>query len=1069
MKPGVAPDVSTLDVTKRRANCILGLKIAHDHLKIPKLISADDLSSSQINEMSIMTYLSYFVEPAKSRLLKWLKKQVPQMSISNFTNDWADGRAFTFLVESRFPGILQSLGEMRGRERVDIVQEVFDVCKKRLGVEPPFKAGQLAKVEVEELQVMTYILRIRTAQLKALPDEIKITGDGIRKATTLKSAMFEIDTTEAGPGRLSIDACYEDGQKVKFSFYEVAPAVARLTYTPPNSGLIYFDILWSDVPIPNSPFEVSVTDSTLVRFIGFEHHSRLAQVNVPITLSLQTKDAGPGTLTASLDYSDGTQVRPTISRQPDSVLTLHYIPPKAGKPSLRVFWNREELRHLSIPYTIVDSGNYRVVEQPEKKTYRIFESSTFTVESDGAPLDVLQMTAFLDEIQIPIRFRSVDGSRGDASFTPTLPGVYRVEVACVDKLVEGSPFDVEVTDPSQCKLVGDLPKYMKLGAPYKFKVDMKNAGTGTLEFVSADGGGTIPFSCVVSPIGVNGSQEIEVTPHRSGDYLVGIQFVGAFIPSSPFRVTVCDPNKVRASGEVIAKKTAAVSKPIQFKIVVMGQGEEVIRPTVKAVGPSAKYTAEIRSTDDDHTLNVKFTPWEVGTLKVNILYGGFDIPKSPFHIEVMGFDSKGISATGSGLQEAFTGVPAQFVVLAKQEGLLDDGTLQIRVTGVVNNVECKVRARDNHNGTYNVAYLTQMPGAYLVSILASEQHIPGSPFRLSASPGPNAESCHMYGPALEPTTVLTIGKPIDFIVSTAAGGVGTLSVKAVGPGGTEARVYMAKGEKRGTHEVMLDPVRSGKYRVSAKWSGKHVQGSPFLLKIFPGTDPSKCRAYGPGLEDGLVGKSSFFTIETRDAGAGTLKVRLHGVKDAFRIDIKPVDQRDVRTLVAHYDPRKPGEYLVTIKWSDINIPGSPFRVKIEGDALTEEDMDDWKQRATPRQPGLEPIDEVGEELEVEEKPKVEQKAKRGKKSKSKKPVIHVLPVMMPVVNSQMTRVPYHHTFGGGASHMPNKAHNMMTFNGLQRSGRYRHQQSPGSRGEYHGQASIQMSTTARKLKHTKRK
>ena len=55
-----------------------------------------------------------------------------------------------------------------------------------------------------------------------------------------------------------------------------------------------------------------------------------------------------------------------------------------------------------------------------------------------------------------------------------------------------------------------------------------------------------------------------------------------------------------------------------------------------------------------------------------------------------------------------------------------------------------------------------------------------------------------------------------------------------------------------------------------------------MLKIYPGTDASKCKAYGLGLKDGYVGQASSFMIETRDAGAGKLQVHIHGVRDAFK-------------------------------------------------------------------------------------------------------------------------------------------------------------------------------------------
>ena len=302
-------------------------------------------------------------------------------------------------------------------------------------------------------------------------------------------------------------------------------------------------------------------------------------------------------------------------------------------------------------------------------------------------------------------------------------------------------------------------------------------------------------------------------------------------------------------------------------------------------------------------------------------------PNNPLLTLITGFNMETCSATGPGLQQAFTGIPAQFIILTKQKGLLKDGTLQIKVRGEGNNMECKIRARDNCNGSYRVAYLVHNPGAYLISISAKDKHISGSPFQITALPAPIPEKCCMYGPILKKDAVLTIGNPMDFTVDTSKAGHGALSVKATGPGGTQAKVYIAK--RAGIHNIKLDPVLHGKYRVNVKWCEEHAPGSPFMLKIYPGSDPSKCRAYGPGLEDGYVGQASSFTIHTKGAGAGILKVRIDGVRDAFKIDIEPVDQRDIRTLRVNYNPTQLGEYLITIKWSEKHIPGSPFRVKIK--------------------------------------------------------------------------------------------------------------------------------------------
>lgn len=39
--------------------------------------------------------------------------------------------------------------------------------------------------------------------------------------------------------------------------------------------------------------------------------------------------------------------------------------------------------------------------------------------------------------------------------------------------------------------------------------------------------------------------------------------------------------------------------------------------------------------------------------------------------------------------------------------------------------------------------------------------------------------------------------------------------------------------------------------------------SPFRVSVTEGSDPSRVRAYGPGLEEGLVNMTNCFTVETR--------------------------------------------------------------------------------------------------------------------------------------------------------------------------------------------------------------
>lgn len=58
-------------------------------------------------------------------------------------------------------------------------------------------------------------------------------------------------------------------------------------------------------------------------------------------------------------------------------------------------------------------------------------------------------------------------------------------------------------------------------------------------------------------------------------------------------------------------------------------------------------------------------------------------------------------------------------------------------------------------------------------------------------------------------------------------------------------------------------VYTGVHLIEVLYDDVPVPKSPYRVSVTEGCDPSRVRAYGPGLEEGLVNKSNRFTVETR--------------------------------------------------------------------------------------------------------------------------------------------------------------------------------------------------------------
>lgn len=926
IKPNKIP--GSLDPHKERSNCLLAIKSAKIHLKVPPIIDPDDLVSGQLDELSMMTYLSYFFKPASKSVLRWVHDIAPQLKINNLTTDWNNGVAFAAILNTLYPGMFSNWKSLKKTPPHLNIQKIFNVAQEKCGILPNVDASDMASANVDELIVMTYLLRIRHSNLQSRPEIVTVSGPGLSEAKLGRHTHIVVDYTKAGAGNLSIIGTYHDDSNIVLLMKEKGAGVQKVTYTPQKPGNLSFNILFGDMPVPGSPFTVSVQDTSSIRIIDRDSLATTIHVNTEVEIKIDTTAIGAGNITSRLLYPNCPSIIPAVNGE-DGIFTVTFRANKAGTSLLRVYWDKEEVKTCSVNFTVLDIRQYRVKKLPEDRKYTTFENIIFYVEStEGLPLDLLQLTAICSDIHIPVEFDHIDDEEGKAIFTPTLPGIYTIEVACIDRLVEGSPFTVAVVDSSRCLMVTKPPKYLAVGIPFEFIINTKEAGLGEVVLKCTEQQDIFDYE--VNEVESDESVAVKVTPKKIGEVMVSLFHSGGEIPGCPFRLSICDPTLCSISGDLFENKSSSVGN--QVEVIVSSSNWSKIKPVIKAQGPTAKYTITLIE-DAFDVYSTAFTPWEVGEHEVSVTLGGYHVPGSPFYFTTAtGSSGFSGSATGNGLRHALTGIPAQFVVLEKETGLVQSEELSIQVQSVISGELGLVRVRDNDNGTYSIAYMVDKTGAHLINVKVWGKHIPGSPFKMNANRGPEPELCSIYGPALNSSNMICIGDLIDFTIDAASAGEGALDISTVGSKGVKAQVFIAQTQRYRVYDAQIDPIRPGKYRISVKWGGKHVPNSPFFIKVYPGADATKCRAFGPGLENGLVGRPSTFTIETHNAGSGVLKVRLNGVKDAFRIEVNPRSSEDIRTLHAAYNPTKPGSYLITIKWSEKNIPGSPFKVKIEGDS-----------------------------------------------------------------------------------------------------------------------------------------
>ena len=152
-----------------------------------------------------------------------------------------------------------------------------------------------------------------------------------------------------------------------------------------------------------------------------------------------------------------------------------------------------------------------------------------------------------------------------------------------------------------------------------------------------------------------------------------------------------------------------------------------------------------------------------------------------------------------------------------------------------------------------------------------------------------------------------------------------LTCRCYAPSGSQRNVWLTENLD-GTYTIDLNTYEPGLHTVEVEWDGSPVPGSPFLIRIMQSTDEQKVRAYGPGLSSGVLGKfKGEFLVDTKGGGPGALKVRIHGPKKCFKVEMLR-DHPNERVITVQYNPTVAGVYTTEVLWCNQHIPGSPFEI-----------------------------------------------------------------------------------------------------------------------------------------------
>ncbi|XP_056000448.1 filamin-A-like isoform X18 [Ostrea edulis] len=908
----------------------------------------------------------------KQRLLNWVQSKVPDQPIKNFTTDWNDGRAIGALVDAVGPGLCPDWEDWNPKNAKKNAKEAMDNAEKWLDIPQLIKPEEITNPKVDEMSMMTYLSQFPKAKLKPgapvrprlNPNRVRAYGPGLEpKGNQVGApARFTVETFSAGKATLEITVLNPKGKKetCESVFNNDRNLTYSCVYVPSMEGEYKVIIKFGDKEINKSPFTVKVEgaagDPTKVTASGpglektgviatkrtyFEVFTKnavpaelLSDIDaVKIVVAPGKKEAGKGSIDVNILDPHGRKdtIRPSIAPVPgkEGTYLVEYIPHEQGLHSINIMFAGHQIPKSPYGVNVSPASNakmcYATGRGIQPKGVRVNENADFKVYTKGAGAAEVKVHIIGPggiEVKCTCSKSKKEEGVYECVYVPLKQGQYIINITFGDQHIAKSPFKVEVgpSKTSKIRAYGPGLEGGVVNQPARFTVETQGE-TGALGF-SIEGPSQAKIDCKDNG---DGSADVTYFPTAPGEYAVHILCNEDDIPKSPYMVQIqpetkaFNASKVTAFGPGLEKTGVVQNKWTEFTVDAKKAGKATLN--VSCLDVDLKPVPIEILDKKDGTFQCKYMPKKSCKHTITITWGGVQIPNSPFRVQV-GEPSKpaNVKVYGPGVEKGVkTHVKTYFIVDCTTAG---PGDIGIALTDG-NGRDVPVKTTDQKDGTFKVEYEPVNPGTYVVAVYFGGKEIPSSPIKVPVEASVDLSKVKVVG--LDKRVFLD--SPTEFTVdasSVTPSGEGNVRAIVNNPSGTKNDTTVTnKGD--GTYDVLYTPVEEGNMSLDVTYDNMAIPDSPFKVSAVPGCDASRVKAYGPGLQGGITNKPQLFTIDIKGAGQGGLGLSIDGPSE---VPINCKDNRD-GTCTVEYLPSKPGDYDVSVKFADQEIPNSPFRVGVK--------------------------------------------------------------------------------------------------------------------------------------------
>eukprot|EP00731_Ephydatia_muelleri_P018457 Em0011g497a len=895
---GLCPECDEMLPEKALQNVTHAMTLAEEWLSVPQVLNPADMVNPNVDELSMMTYLSQF-------LTAKLKPGAPLKPTGN-----------PLLVKVFGPGIQKEGVNMT------MPSALFTVDTEGAG---PGKVIDVSKVNIY--------------------------GTGLSGGIATKWAEFTIDSSTAGEGKSEVSI--SGPTTVQPTLQSGSDGVTKVKFLPAVPGKYTITILFGNQTVPGSPFfaTFSKPETGKVYVIsgpGLKQDGIV--VNATAQFSFDSKSAasekftvmivGPVTGAAAEKHTQSPHAIPTVIKNTNGTYNISYKPQLVGLYRVHLYLNGQELQESPIPINVTDPTKVNVTGPWQCSSF----SPTFVLTSKEMPCDVTKVTVYGtgvgddgaqtgSSLSIFIDTRSA-GLPGHITATLTKPhgeisglhfkpdkkegiyfgeyisyetGCHKLSICIDDKPIPKSPFTIPLCKPTAVKLSGSGLDGAIAKIPNTINILTDEAGPGKV---------AVEFE------GPSNADKVEYTLKQISEhnYQLSTTQGRTKLNGSPFIIKVVNRSGIKLNGpgitgsvQIEQTKHYPYTEQLHWIVDYTSTGFEA-SDIIATMNGELGYSQKLAVTEKDAShASITFAPNRCGPYKLQVLAGGQEVPHSPVNISLQ--DVNRVTASGPGLVRGCVGKPVTVTFDTTQAG---EGSLSLQIQGPANVTPA---CTSEEPGTFVVKLEPTKAGAYTLKAMYGDKDIPGSPFSI---PVIDPDEVAVSGTAVTGKG-LGVGKKAEVFVDTTQAGNCSGQGHSHHPIWKDIPLSLVPTETDGVLHGDYVPDEPGKHKLHVNFNEEPIPQSPYDVLV-----PSQEECSVTEQEDLQSAPSGFhdlpqLVIDTPVGEPGAVEAWVDAPNQK-QLQCSVTNQGD-KCKVSFF-PLTTGMHLVHVTRNKLPVQGSPFPVNV---------------------------------------------------------------------------------------------------------------------------------------------